>query len=233
MRTQTFGSGEDLLFLMGWGNRLDGENERWFVDRLVDAGYRVHAVEFPTDITSFETECLDPVREFRLENALQLAPVVSHSIGGLVSAYIQPEGTVYMSPLWGFHGEPGGEKTLGLLSKLPTNKKVLPHTIGRTDIGGLVTDSQWERMPDRASPTFVREVQSAQESMPSPRADARVLCSLNDTVVDLRTIGAHVDADQVTLYEGRHELFSSEGREKHVRKVIDAVRDVKPATLAG
>jgi hypothetical protein len=115
-------------------------------------------------------------------------------------------------------------------------------------------------MPDRASPTFVREVRSAQESMPSPRADARVLCSLilpaitswnistprgvenlhviiagsmNDTVVDLQTIGAHVDADQVTLYEGRHELFSSEGREKHVRKVIDAVRDVKPATLTG
>jgi hypothetical protein len=44
----------------------------------------------------FETECLDPVREFRLENALQFAPVVSHSIGGLVSAYIQPEGAVYL-----------------------------------------------------------------------------------------------------------------------------------------
>lgn len=233
MRIQRFGSGEDLLFLMGWGNRIDGDNERWFVDQFVDAGYRVHALEFPADITSFERECLEPAREYRLENALQLAPVVSHSIGGLVAAYIQPEGAVYLSPLWGFNGEPGGEKTLGLLSKLPTNKKVLPHTVGRTDIGSLVTDSQWERMPDRASPTFVREVQAAQDSMPSPRDDARVFCSLTDSVVDLRAIGNHVDAEQVALYEGGHELFSSEGREEHVSAVLDAVRKVKPATLTG
>lgn len=79
---------------MGWGNRIDGDSERWFVDRLVHAGYRVHALEFPTDITSFESECLEPAREDRLENALQLAPIVSHSIGGLVSAYLKPEAAV-------------------------------------------------------------------------------------------------------------------------------------------
>lgn len=223
MEFATFGEGEDLLFLMGWGNRLDGNNERWFVDRLGDAGYRVHAAQLPTNITDFEAEYLDPVREYRNRNALQLAPVVSHSTGGLVATYLRPDGAVYCSPWWTFYGLKLRETQLSLVSKLPTDRPLLPIDFERAEVGSRVTETQWADLPKRVSPAFIREIRGAQEAMPEPQDHARVFCSLRDTVVGLDGIGEAVDPGQVTLYDGGHEPFSSGAREAIATQVIDAI----------
>lgn len=99
MQFDAFGdpSDPDLLWVMGWGNRVDSRHERWFVDRLVDAGYRVHAAEVPTNGTDFEADYLAPVRAYRAD--LGNLRVVSHSTGGLVVAHLEPaEPAVYLSP---------------------------------------------------------------------------------------------------------------------------------------
>jgi hypothetical protein len=226
MEFATFGEGEDLLFLMGWGNRLDGDNERWFVDRLTDAGYHVHAAQLPTNVTDFETDYLDPVLEYRNSNALQLAPVLSHSTGGLVAAYLRPDGAVYCSPWWEFYGLKLRETQLSLASRLPTDRPLFPIDFDRSELGTYVTARQWQDLPERVSPAFIREIMRAQEEMPEPGADARVFCSLRDTVVGLDGIGAAVDPEQVTLYDGGHELFSSADRETLAAQVVDAVDEV-------
>ncbi len=226
MKFETFGQGQDLLFLMGWGNKLDGDNERWFVDRLVEAGYRVHAGQLPTNISDFEAEYLDPTREYRDGNALQLAPVLSHSTGGLVAAYLQPKAAVYMSPWWGFYGGKLRETQLAVVAALPTEKPLLPIDFDRHEIGSLVTESQWQALPARVSPTFIREIRGAQASMPEISPDARVFCSLEDTVVGLQEIGSEVDPAQITLFDGQHELFSSAGREDNTEAVVAALDEV-------
>jgi hypothetical protein len=223
---KTTATGEDdrgeLLFVMGWGNRLDGDNERWFTAQLVEAGYRVNVVELPTNIADFEAEYLEPVREYRRQKALQLVPVVSHSLGGLVAAHLKPETAVYLSPWWGFYGEKLRSTQLDLVSKLPFERPVVPIDFQRAEVGSLVTDQQWDRLPSRVSPTFIREIRSAQADLP-PIDDAEVFCSLSDTIVGLQGIGDRVDPSQVTLYEGKHELYSSEGRAGTVQAVLDAV----------
>jgi len=223
MEFATFGEGEDLLFLMGWGNRLDGENERWFIDRLTDAGYRVHAAQLPTNITDFEADYLDPVREYRNGNALQLAPVVSHSTGGLIAPHLRPDGAVYCSPWWGFYGLKLRDTQIGLVRKLPTDRPLVPIDFERSEIGTHVTETQWQALPKRVSPAFVREIRAAQESLPEIAPDARVFCSLRDTVVGLDGIGEAVASEQVTLYDGGHELFSSAGRDELVGDVVAAI----------
>lgn len=226
MRFETFGEGEDLLFIMGWGNKLDGENERWVIDRLVEAGYRVHAAQLPTNITDFETEYLQPTRQYRDSKALQLAPVLGHSTGGLVAPYLRPKAAVYLSPWWQFYGLKLRETTLKLVTSLPTDRRLIPLDFERAELGGLVTQSQWEMLPDRVSPAFVREIWAGQKSMPAIDNGARVFCSLQDTIVGLDGIGERVDPTQVTLYDGKHELFSSAGREDHVEAVLEALDSV-------
>ena len=226
MKFETFGEGQDLLFLMGWGNKLDGDNERWFVDRLVEAGYRVHAGQLPTNISDFEAEYLAPAREYRDENALQLAPVLSHSTGGLVAAYLRPKAAIYMSPWWGFYGGKLRKTQLAVVAALPTQTPLLPIDFGRHEIGSLVTESQWQALPSRVSPTFIREIRGAQASMPEISDDARVFCSLADTVVGLQEIGSRVDPAQVTLFGGQHELFSSASREDDTEAVVAALDEI-------
>lgn len=223
MRFESFGDGDDVLFVMGWGNKLDGDNEQWFFDRLVAAGYQVHAAQIPTNITDFETEYLEPVREYRDANALQLAPVLSQSTGGLISAHLEPNAAVYMSPWWQFYAPKLRATQLALASKVPTDRALIPLDFDRHELGSLVTEAQWEALPKRVSPTFIREVRAGQASMPTVNRDARVFCSLEDTVVGLEGIGRAVDPEQVTLYDGKHELFSSRGREETTDEVVDAL----------
>lgn len=225
MRFETFGDGDDLLFVMGWGNTLDGENERWFIDRLVEAGYRVHAGQLPTNITDFETEYLQPTRAYRDENALQLAPVLSHSTGGLVAAFLRPKTAVYMSPWWGFYGRKLRQLQMRVVAAVPTDTPLVPIDFDRHELGSKVTKAQWQDLPNRVSPAFIREIRAAQERMPTVTADARVFCSLEDTVVSLQAIGEQVEPAQVTLYEGKHELFSSAGRDAHAAAVVDALEN--------
>ncbi|MFD1587595.1 lysophospholipase [Halorientalis brevis] len=226
MKFETFGEGQDLLFLMGWGNKLDGDNERWFVDRLVEAGYRVHAGQLPTNISDFEAQYLAPTREYRDEHALQLAPVLSHSTGGLVAASLRPKAAIYMSPWWGFYGGKLRKTQLRIVAALPTDRRLLPIDFGREELGSLVTEAQWQDLPSKVSPSFIREIRDAQASMPEISADARVFCSLADTVVGLQAIGSRVEPTQVTLYDGKHELFSSAGREDNTEAVVDALDEI-------
>ncbi|MFB6179425.1 MAG: alpha/beta fold hydrolase [Halorientalis sp.] len=223
MKFDTFGEGEDLLFLMGWGNTVDGSNVRWFIDRLTDAGYRVHAGELPTNISDFEAEYVQPAREYRDGNALQLAPVIGHSTGGLVAPYLQPKVAVYLSPWWGFYGLKLRARAVNFATKLPVETPIIPLDFDREELGGLVSQSQWADLPHRVSPTFTREIRWAQQSLPDVSDDAHVFCSLKDTIVGLDGIGEQVAPEQVTLYDGQHELFSSEGREDHAEAVVEAL----------
>jgi alpha-beta hydrolase superfamily lysophospholipase len=71
------------------------------------------------------------------------------------------------------------------------------------------------------------EDRTPRTDLPTPRwsveDDAVVFCSLSDEVVSLNAIGARVNADNVVLYEGGHELFASTSREQHVPTLLAAL----------
>ena len=221
METDTLGRGDDLLFVMGWGNRVDGTNERWFAEQLAGEGYRVTLVELPTNPTSFERDYLVPVAGVR--DDLASPTVVGHSTGGLVAAHLEPRRAVYVSPWWAFYGERLRGRLLELGSKLPVLTPLVPVDFDREEVGPRVTDRGWRRVPDRVSPAFVREIRRAQAELPAVGDGARVCVSLSDTVVGLQGVGDRVPPERIHLYEGRHEPFTAADRAAAAGVVTEAL----------
>lgn len=221
MERRTFNeAGEPtLLFIMGVGNRLDGASERWFIDRLATAGYRVHAIQLSVDITDFEREYRGPVQ--RVHDEEQPVSIVSHSLGGLVAAYLETTARqVYLSPWWGLYEGKVSPWERWLVPRLPIQARILPNKTRRDEIGEHLSESAWAAVPNRISPVFITEVYRAQEALPPIDADAVVFVSLEDTIISLRSIGEAVRAEQLRLYDGGHQLFSAESRESAVEDVL-------------
>ncbi|MCW8172399.1 alpha/beta hydrolase [Natrialba swarupiae] len=91
---------EELVFVMGWGNRWTHENVSWLIGKLTEAGYRVHAFELPTTIEDFKADWLEPVAEYVLD--LEEYQLLGHSAGALVAQALDgADNHVYLSPWWG------------------------------------------------------------------------------------------------------------------------------------
>ena len=227
MQTEQYGpeNGADLVWVLGWGNRLYHENIQWLIDQFVGEGYRVHGFQVPTVITDFEHEYVTPVAEYVSD--LPSFRLVGHSAGGLIAAYIDGAQTAtFLSPFWGFPRGPVGvdDALLGLVSRLPVDRAVLPSgTATRSAIGELATDRELREGPSRAAPTFIRESRRAHRDLPPIDDDAVVFCTLADRVVSVRAIGETVPAGRIVVYDGGHELFASYSREDHLDSLLAAV----------
>ena len=227
MQTEQYGpaDGADLVWVLGWGNRLYHENIQWLIDQFVGEGYRVHGFQIPTVITDFEREYVTPVAEYVSD--LPSFRLVGHSAGGLIAAYLEGARTAtFLSPFWGFpRGQVGvDDALLGLVSRLPLDRAVLPSgTATRSAIGELATDRELREGPSRAAPTFIRESRRAHRDLPPVDDDAVVFCTLADRVVSVRAIGEAVPAERIVVYDGGHELFASRSRENHLDSLLAAV----------
>lgn len=216
----------DLLFVLGWGNRPGHENVRWLVDRLANAGHRVHPVRIPTVVTDFEAEYRDPLASYA--DGLDDYRLLSHSTGGLITAHLPTDRRrTYLSPWWGIDAPAA---LVAGLSRLPTTRPILPLAPDPDALGDLTTDRQLREGPDGVAPTFLREASAAQATLPPFREGSVVFCSLRDRVVDLAAVGRRAPSSNVALYDGGHELFSSSGRDEHVERVLAALES-GPAAL--
>lgn len=229
MQTEQYGpeDGDDLVLILGWGNRLDHENVQWLIDQLTEAGYQVDAFELPTVIDDFYEEYLEPVEEYVAD--LDSFRIVGHSTGGLIAAYVEgAETETYLSPWWGFRESdlPAGDLLLDLVGQLPTDQAIVPKEHWEHDeLGALVTEEEIAAVPERLAPTFIREARDAQAHRPSIAADAVVFCTLEEEIVSLSAIGAGVPADRTVLYDGGHELFSSRSRDDHLDTLLAVIED--------
>ena len=224
MRHRIFGDdgAEDLVFVMGWGNRWTHDNVSWLIGQLTDADYRVHAFELPTNIEDFKADWLEPIAEYVL--ALEGYQLLGHSAGALIGQALDgAENHVYLSPWWGYDTA-YPEPVLEAVSAIPTDFPFLPGpTVDRDALGELATDHQLATMPRWVSPAFVRETRHAQDELLTIDHDAVVFCSLRDPLIDLAPIGRRVPAEHVVLYDGGHELFSARRREEYVDVLLEAL----------
>ena len=220
MRTEVFGTGDDLVFVLGWGNTPEQETVRWLIDRLVERDYRVHAVEIPITIRDFESEYVAPVAEYVA--SLSSYRVLSHSTGGLIApALDDPETRVYLSPWWGIHDDQDGILAR-LLSRLPIARQIVPTGFDADALGDLAADERAEG-PDGIAPTLLREVRRAQATLPAFDDDAVVFFSPQDRIVSPTAIRERVpDANRIA-YDGGHELFSSSVRTEYLPMLRDAI----------
>lgn len=217
--------GKDVVLILGWGNKFRHETVQWLIDTLTEDGYRIHGFELPITITDFYEEYLEPVENYVEE--LSSYRLLAHSTGGLIGAYLsEPETATYLCPWWGFQEAefPGGDVLLSMLSTLPTSRRIVPkERYGRAELGELASDRQVADNPDWIAPRFIREVREAHRHRPPIDDDATVFCTLTERLVSLQAIGAAVDPDQIVLFDGGHEYFSSTSRERHLDQLLAAV----------
>ncbi|AFZ73668.1 alpha/beta hydrolase [Natronobacterium gregoryi] len=215
---------DELVFVMGWGNRWTHENVSWLIGKLTDAGYRVHAFELPTNVEDFKADWLEPIAEYVLD--LEGYQLLAHSAGALVAQALDgADNHVYLSPWWGY-GHDYPDLALEAAAKIPTAFPFLPAgEMDRSVLGERATDHQIATTPHWVSPAFVRETRHAQAELLTIDHDAVVFCSLRDPVVDHTAIGRRVPAKHVVLYDGGHELFSSRLRDRYVDVVLEALED--------
>lgn len=208
-----------LLFVMGFGNRFDDPTVSWLIDQLTDAGYRVPAIQLPTNITDFQREYRRPVQRVHDEHAP--AGVVSHSLGGLVTAYLETSARpVYLSPWWGIYEGKVASWERWLVPRLPIRARILPIKTRRAELGDYLSADEWKQLPKRVSPVYITEIYRAQQTRPAISSDAVVFVSLTDTIISLQAIGTAVPSDQIRLYEGGHQLFSATGRQAALDEVL-------------
>lgn len=222
MRHETFNeAGEtDVVFVLGWGNRIEHRTVQWLVDRLVEADYRVTVFEIPTVVTDFDAEYVAPVADHVAD--LDGYRLLTHSTGGLIAEFLEgAETRVYLSPWWGFH-EDLQNPVVALATKLPISTPILPAGIEREALGEYATAQQIEDVPSRAAPTFLREAKRAQERLPPFEGDA-IFYSPTDAVVGVDAIRERAPEEVRVPYEGGHELFGSATRAQHVDTVLDAL----------
>lgn len=221
MDTRTFNESGNptLLFVMGFGNRFDGASVSWIINRLTDAGYRVHALQLPTDIVDFDREYRRPVQQAHDEH--NPAGVVSHSLGGLVTAFLDTTAReVYLSPWWGIYEAKVSSLERWIVPRLPLPTRILPIKTDREEIGEYLSDDEWEQLPKRISPVFITEIYRAQQARPSISTDAVVFVSLVDTIISLNAIGTAVCSGQIRLYDGGHQLFAAKNRQETIDEVL-------------
>jgi pimeloyl-ACP methyl ester carboxylesterase len=232
MRFSRHGSdGEDLLFVLGWGNEPDHDHVAWLLERLVDAGYRVHAVTLPTNVWDFDDQYLAPVREYAADRGFDV--VLSHSTGGLVAAHLAADldvRNVYLSPWWGMSPAEGFESVVyPYFLRVPTARRLVRPERDPVEIGDLKTESEMESQDAGGlSPAFLRTIRDAQSRLPPLDDDAVVFCTLVDSVVSVRAIGRRTPTSNLRPYDGGHEFFSSSGRERvfeDVRAALDSGPD--------
>lgn len=211
-----------LLFVMGFGNRFDSASVDWIIDRITNAGYRVQAIQLPTNIGDFEQEFRRPVQ--RLHDEHEPKGVLSHSLGGLVAAFLETSAKgVYLSPWWGVNEAKVSSWERRVIPRLPIRSRILPIKTSRDELGVHLSDHEWDRLPKRISPVFITEIYHAHQTRPSISDDAVVFLSLSDTIVSLQAIGRAVSSDQIRLYDGKHQLFSAHDRHEAMDKVVNVL----------
>jgi hypothetical protein len=212
----------DLLFALGWGNRPGHDPVDWLLDGLTDAGWTVHAVEFPENGTDFERDYLAPLSQAREE----VDPTVcaGHSLGGLTLSHLPgDDARVYSAPFWGFGVSGVTGRLLPLVARIPSDRRSIPVQSDPTAIGDLKPTNERAASEDGVSPDWLSAMRRAQRSLPAFRPGSVVFCSLTDRVVSTSAIGRRAPADQVRLYDGGHEFFASTGRESTLERFCDAL----------
>lgn len=219
--------GPPLVCIMGWGNKLEHGNVQWLREQFADAGYRTHTFQVQEVVGDFDQEYVVPVQEY--VDDLEEFRLVGHSTGALIGTFVDGATTrTYLSPWFGFPSGPIGldKLLLSLLARIPTTRKILPSGTGDPDdIGELATEGQFENASAWAAPTFFREGIKAHRERPPVDDDAVVFCTPSDQVVSIPAVGEAVSTEQMVLYDGGHEWFSSPPREEQLDTLLAAVED--------
>jgi len=218
--------GRDLLVVLGWGNKPTHEHVAWLLTRLLDAGYRVHAVTLPTNGWDFDRQYVDPLDAYLSERDIDIA--VSHSTGGLVAEHLAERHdlrNVFLSPWWGIETTGVVDRAvLSAFERLPTTTRLYEPDLGAEAIGDLKSAAEAATGPSGLSPAFLATVRDAQSRLGPFDAGDVVFYTPEDRVVDPAAIEARAPEANRRAYDGGHEFFASSCRDRVLDDVLAALR---------
>ena len=211
--------------MLGWGNRPTHEHVAWLLTRLLDAGYRVHAVTLPTNGWNFEAQYVAPLDDYLSGRDIDVA--LSHSTGGLVAERLSERRAlrnVFCSPWWGVRTDGAVERAvLAAFERLPTAKRLYEPDLDVEAIGDLKSSAEAAAGPDGLSPAFLATVRDAQSRLGRFDGGDAVFYASEDRVVDPAAIERRAPPQNRRSYDGGHEFFASSGRAAVLDDVLAAL----------
>ena len=224
--------GDDLLVLLGWGNKPTHEHVAWLLTRLLDAGYRVHAVTLPTNGWNFERQYVAPLDEYVADHDIDLA--LSHSTGGLLAEFLADRHAirnVFCSPWWGVRTDGIVDRAiLAAFERLPTAKRLYTPDLGVEAVGDLKSPAEAAAGPEGLSPAFLATIRDAQARLGAFDDGDVVFYTPADRVVDPAAIEGRAPPENRRSYDGGHEFFASSGRDAVLDDVLSAL-DTGPGAV--
>mgnify|MGYP000072968651 FL=1 len=217
--------GDELLFVLGWGNKPTHEHVAWLLTRLLESDYRVHAVTIPTNVWDFDDQYLAPLDDYVREHDFDV--VLSHSTGGLIAEHLARNHglrNVFLSPWWGVETDGLLDRAaLAVFERLPTARRLYDPELDVEAIGALKSAAEAETGPSGLSPAFLATIRDAQSRLGSFDNEDAVFYTPDDQVVDPAAIEARAPPSNRRQYEGGHEFFASPGRESVLEDVLGAL----------
>ncbi|RLM57647.1 alpha/beta hydrolase [Halobellus sp. Atlit-31R] len=215
----------DLLVVLGWGNEPTHEHVAWLLTRLLDAGYRVHAVTIPTNVWDVDDQYLAPLARYVRDWEFDV--VLSHSTGGLIAEHLAARfgfRNVFLSPWWGVDADGlVNRAVLTAFERLPTARQFYDPGLDVDAIGGLKSAAEAETGPSGLSPAFLATIRDAQSRLGPFDDEDVVFYTPDDRVVDPAAIEARAPPSNRRQYDGGHEFFASPGREAVLEDVLAAL----------
>ncbi|WP_233560604.1 alpha/beta hydrolase [Halobellus sp. Atlit-38R] len=217
--------GDDLLFVLGWGNKPTHEHVAWLLTRLLEADYRVHAVTIPTNVWDFDDQYLAPLDEYVREHDFDV--LLSHSTGGLIAEHLARNHdvrNVFLSPWWGVETDGLLDRAiLAVFERLPTARRLYDPELDADAVGTLKSPAEAETGPSGLSPAFLATIRDAQSRLGPFDDDDAVFYTPADRVVDPAAIEARTPPSNRRQYDGGHEFFASQGRKSVLEGVLGAL----------
>ncbi|MGA1821394.1 MAG: alpha/beta fold hydrolase [Thermoplasmatota archaeon] len=216
-------SGDDLLFVMGYGNDFGNPGIKWTIEWLESIPFRTRLVRIPTGFTDFRSQVIDPLQ--KIADDLSDLILISHSFGSLAASYVKgARRNIYIGPYWGVPPH----KTSPFLDRIVrfmgrSRISLIPRGFEYPDLGDAAVERDIATVPKTLSFATLNQLLDHLENLPPPRKRDIVYYDPDDRIID--TDAVRNRGIEIREYTGGHCPFTVKDRDRLFKDVLDLISE--------
>lgn len=215
------GTGNKVVFIMGWGNRLDDACVLWLEIQAKRENWNLLIIEIPTEFLSFQ-KILSKIQDEISEEKIDL--LIGFSMGALFAVHLNAHKRIFVSPYWKIpiHRLINGSYGLSMFFlklikfiRIP----ILPRGFSEDEIGEMDIP---KFVPEKISPYTIHEIILAQNGIPEIGSSDYIFICETDNVIDLSVAYGKTNVQE---FIGGHCFLSTYDRDRVFQKIIEITKE--------